>query len=121
MRAEIIIPGELPALNEIIEAAKTHWGGYRAMKEAYTELVRMYCLKCPRFKKPVTVTITWITKDAKKDPDNVTAGQKFVFDGLTAAKVIQNDTRQFIRQINHNFGIDRKNPRVEVIIEEVGK
>jgi hypothetical protein len=119
MKLEITIPGELPSLNEIIDAAKNHWGQYNTMKETYTELVRLSCLRCPKLDKPVKVKITWYTKDLMKDPDNVIAGQKFIFDGLVAAKVIPDDTRRWVKGIEHEFGLDRRDPRVEIEIVEV--
>ena len=118
MKAELTIPGELPSMNEIIEAAKRHRMAYSNMKEEYTELVRLNCLRCHRFDNPVSVSVTWYTKDERKDPDNVIAGQKFIFDGLVKAHVIPNDTRRFVREIRHRFETDRENPRVEIEIED---
>jgi Holliday junction resolvase RusA-like endonuclease len=113
------LPGSLPAMNDIIDAAKGHWGGYRSMKEDNTEHVRLKLLNAPRLEKPVEVTIRWITSNLKQDPDNLMAGQKFIFDGLVAAKVIPNDTRKWVKKITHEFGLDRQNPRVEVEVSEV--
>ena len=96
MKAELTIPGELPSMNEIIEAAKRHRMAYSNTKDEYTELVRLNCLRCHRFDNPVSVSATWYTKDERKDPDNVMAGRKFLFDGLAKAHVIPNDTRRFV-------------------------
>lgn len=117
---KIIIPGELPALNEIIEAAKSHYGKYSSTKKDYTEIVGWYALKQTQIEKPVEVWIKWFTKDAKKDPDNVAAGVKFILDGLKEAGVIKNDTRQWIKKIVHEFPEpDKKNPRIEIELKEV--
>lgn len=119
MKAELTIPGEFPGMNEIIEAAKSHFGYYSTLKAGYTDRVHWLAKQAPHMTKPTIITITWITKNLKRDPDNVMAGQKFILDGLKNAGVIQNDTRKWISGINHRFGLDRKNPRVEVEIEEV--
>lgn len=116
----IVIPGELPALNEIIEAAKSHYGKYSNMKKDYTEIVGYSALKERRIEKPIEVYIKWFTKDVKKDPDNVAAGVKFILDGLKESGVIVNDTRKYIKRIVHDFPEpDKKNPRVEVELKEV--
>lgn len=113
------LEGSLPAMNEIIAAAKGHWGGYHSMKEDNTEYVRLKFLKAPKLEKPIEVTIRWITSNLKQDPDNLAAGQKFIFDGLVKAGVIPNDTRKWIKKITHEYGLDRNNPRVEIVISEV--
>lgn len=118
MIAELIIPGEFPGMNEIIKAAKSHYGQYNDMKQTYTDRVHWLAKKAPKMDKPVWITITWITQDLKRDPDNVMAGQKFILDGLKEAGVLPNDTRKWIVGISHRFGLDRMNPRVEVVVEE---
>lgn len=116
---KIIIPGELPSLNEIIDAAKL-MKPYIRMKRGYTDIVGYSALKHEHIENPVEVWISWITKDEKKDPDNVAAGVKFILDGLKEAGVITNDTRKFIKRIVHDFPKpDKSNPRVEVELREV--
>jgi Holliday junction resolvase RusA-like endonuclease len=119
MIVEFSIPGEFPGLNEIIDAAKSHFGVYATMKETYTDAVHWMVKQAPKLTRPVEATITWYAKDKRRDPDNVMAGQKFIFDGLVKAGVIPNDTWRYIKGITHRFEIDRKNPRVEVRVEEV--
>jgi len=68
----------------------------------------------------VDVTCTWITKDLRKDPDNVSAGVKFILDGLVQAGILPDDRRKQINSIKHEFGVDKQNPRVEIVIKEVG-
>ena len=36
---KLVIPGQLPTLNEIINEAKAHWNNYRVQKENSTEKV----------------------------------------------------------------------------------
>jgi len=112
------IPGRLPGLNEIIDAAKDHFGAYARMKDEHTTMVAWLAKKLPRYKR-VNITITWYEPNGKRDPDNIMAGQKFILDGLVMAGVIPNDTRKHINSIKHIPEIDRVNPRVEVELEEV--
>ena len=46
------------------------------------------------------------------------AGQKFILDGLVAAGTIPNDSQKYIKRIQHEFDVDKQNPRVEVVIED---
>lgn len=119
MIVEFTIPGELPGLNEIIKAAKCHFGTYANLKEIYTDTVCWMVKRAPKLTNPIEVTITWYAKDKRRDPDNVMAGQKFIFDGLVKSGIIPNDTWRYVKGITHHFEIDRKNPRVEVQVTEI--
>jgi Holliday junction resolvase RusA-like endonuclease len=121
MKAKLNIPGELPGLNEIIDASKNHFGSYASMKEFYTDMIAWLAYSLPQFENPIKAHIVWYARTKRRDPDNVMAGQKFIFDGLVKAGKIQKDTWKFIQAITHDFQIDRQNPRIEVEIEEVGK
>ena len=117
------ILGQLPGLNEMIDAAKQGKGKYQPyakMKETYTNMVAWLAKKLPKYNK-IRVIITWFDPDDKHDPDNTAAGQKFIMDGLVLAGTIPNDTKKYIKSIAHEFETDRQNPRVEVEIIEVRK
>lgn len=114
-----IIPGELPALNEIIEAAKSHYGAYSKMKKTYTDLIAWLSKNYPNTNKKYDITVTWVTKDLKKDPDNIACGVKFILDGLVCSGVLKNDTRKYVNSIKHMYELDKNNPRIEVVLEEV--
>ena len=117
------ILGRLPGLNEIIEAAKQGKGKYQPyalMKEKYTEMIAWIAKKLPSYEK-VALVITWYEPNSRRDPDNIMAGQKFILDGLVAAKVIPNDNQKYIVSIIHRFRVDKQNPRVEVEIIDATK
>ena len=116
---KIEIPGRLPGLNEIIAAAKSHYAKYSTEKKAYTEEVAWLAkqARLPKLEKAYLV-ITWFEPDRRRDPDNIMAGQKFILDGLVQAGVIPGDSQKYIQGIYHRFRVDRKNPRVEVVIED---
>ena len=46
-------------------------------------------------------------------------GQKFIIDGLVKAGVLKNDGWAQIGDLNHSFEVDKENPRIEVILEEI--
>jgi Holliday junction resolvase RusA-like endonuclease len=117
------IPGRLPGLNEIIDAAKQGKGKYQPyamMKEHYTTMIAWLAKKLPKYEK-VGLLITWHEPDRRRDPDNITAGQKFILDGMVAAGTIPNDSQKHIKGILHRFGVDKQNPRVEVEIIDMEK
>ena len=117
------IPGRLPGLNEIIDAAKQGKGKYQPyaiMKEEHTTAITWLAKKLHTYKRVVLV-ITWHEPDRRRDPDNIMAGQKFILDGLVQAGTITNDSQRYIRGILHRFKVDRQNPRVEVEIVDIEK
>jgi len=114
------IPGRLPGLNEIVAAAKSHFGAYAKMKYEHTTAIAWLAKKLPTYKRVVLV-ITWHEPDRRRDPDNIMAGQKFILDGLVAAGAIPNDSQKYIQGIVHRFRVDKRNPRVEVEIVDIEK
>lgn len=117
---KIIIPGELPGLNEIITAAKAHPKRYADLKRANTGRVMAAAHGTPHMVR-VDVVITWICKDKRRDKDNIMAAQKFVFDGLHKGGVLDNDGWAQIGDVAHKFAVDKQNPRVEVELTEVSE
>ena len=115
---KLIIPGDLPDLNQIIDIAKRHHMKYSSMKKTNTEIVRLYAWQLPKNLTRVFVTFKWFCKNKKKDPDNIVVGKKFILDGLVEAKVIPNDGWKQIAGFKDEFEVDKQNPRIEIIIEE---
>jgi Holliday junction resolvase RusA-like endonuclease len=119
----VVVPGELPAMNEMIadakRAARSHYGGgYTQTKREATEAVRLAASGLPRLDR-VTLRCHWYAPSRRRDPDNVSAGVKVVLDGLVAAGVLPDDSWAHVAGISHVFAVDRRNPRVEVEIEAV--
>src|SRR6056297_2263094 len=108
----IIVPGDLPGLNEIVDAAKRGWYPYSQLKKANTEAVAYCSLGGKKFEF-AEISVIWHCKDKRKDKDNIAAGMKFILDGLVMARVLPNDTWKHVKRFSHEFRIDRKNPRVE--------
>lgn len=113
----IIVPGELPAMNEILKAAKSNRYKYSSMKRLHTNRVA-YCARGSGTVDQADVTVIWHCKNRKKDKDNIEAGIKFVLDGLVVAGVLPNDGWRHVRDITHKFRVDKQDPRVEIIIRE---
>jgi Holliday junction resolvase RusA-like endonuclease len=119
----LIIPGTLPGLNEIIDAAKKGKRGYQPyadMKRHYCQIISVLAYKMDKHTKPVNVFIDYYEPTAKRDPDNIAAGgAKLILDSLVKAGVIQNDTQKYIKSITQTVSVDRDNPRVVVDLKEV--
>lgn len=120
-RAELVIPGQLPALNEIIQASKTHWSQYSKLKKKYSDLIEDITVihRTPFFRE-LELDITYYCRDRRKDPDNIAAGKKFILDGLVAAGVIKDDGWKCVKGFNERWQVDKENPRVEVVLKDVG-
>lgn len=116
---KIIIPGMLPSLNEMIDAAKTHKMKYSRMKKKYTKACQWVASQLPKNMGRIHLEITYYVPDWRTDLDNRSAGKKFLLDGLVEADVIQDDTHSYVAGWNEEFKKDKNNPRIEVEVEEV--
>lgn len=112
--AEFFIEGELPTMNEIIRDSKKHWAAYANSKKVNTGLVSFSARGIEPIDEQVNVHCHWILKDRRKDKDNITAGQKYIFDGVVEAGILVNDGWQEIGDIHHSFAVDRQRPGVLV-------
>ena len=120
---KLTIPGLLPGLNEYVDAERGAKGKYKAaaMKKQ-AENVIGYMIKTQlrgvRFTRPVVIHYTWIEPNRRRDKDNIAFAKKFIQDALVETGVLRNDGWSEIEGFTDDFGLDAKNPRVEVTIEE---
>lgn len=116
----LTIPGTLPGLNELIDAARTNRYKSASLKKSYTEMIAYLAKihKIPPMER-VNLHITWIEPSRRRDKDNIIGGgMKPIMDGLVQAGVIKNDGWKEVGDMVHIFQVDAKNPRVEVDIRE---
>ena len=123
MRHMLIIHGRLDNLNDYITACRTNQykgahlkskNEHKVQAEIYEQLGRL------RITNPVRMTYRWYEKDRRRDLDNVSSfGRKVIQDALVDTGVIQNDGWKEITGFSDEFYVDKKNPRIEVEIEEV--
>lgn len=115
------IDGRLPGLNEITSSARYNRFAGANLKKKTTQLCQIYIKKSRPFPfvNPISVELDWIEPNLKRDPDNIMAGCKFIFDALVEEGVIPNDTRKWVKEIKHNFKTpDKLNPKVIVYLKE---
>lgn len=113
-----VIPGQLPGLNEIIDAAKSHWAVYRQMKSTYEDMIGWVAKKIDPFDR-AWLDIIWYEPNRRRDLDNIAAGKKFILDGLQAIGKIENDGWKQIAGFTDTFEVDKQDPRVEVKIRRL--
>lgn len=120
---KLVIPGPLPGLNDYIDADRTNRHKGANLKRSAQNIV-ILCAKKQlrgfRPKGPVRMAYTWYERDRRRDKDNISSfGRKVIQDGLVKSGVLQNDGWANIDGFSDRFEVDRKNPRVEIEIEEI--
>jgi hypothetical protein len=121
MKQIFSIPGRLPGMNEIVNAARHNRFAGAKQKRDETERCALWAMPLKPFNEPVRLSIRWIEPNMRRDVDNISGGgTKFILDGLVAAGKLPNDSRRWVTGIFHEFpNPDKKNPRVVIIIETV--
>ncbi len=111
------IPGPLPGRNEQEAAARTNRYAAASMKKKWTQhCAHVFAGTGAHFDR-IKVCFTWIAKDRRMDPDNVSCGgKKFIMDGLVMAGIIKNDGWKNVSGFTDHFHVDKRNPGVIVNI-----
>jgi Holliday junction resolvase RusA-like endonuclease len=117
--ARFTIPGRLPSLNESFKVGRFRFTSSRK-RQWQKRWVGDWIIAAavPIFTRPVVVRVRWVEKDRRRDYDNIAAGVKVILDALVKTGRIPNDGRKWVAPVVHEFEIDKKNPRVEVEINE---
>lgn len=113
------IEGELTDLNAYVQAERSHRLRASQIKREETERIawEAQAAKLPPVSRyPVRIAFTWYSKDSRKDIDNVSFAKKFILDGLVEAGVLAGDGRKHVAGFVEEFLVDRKRPRVEVVM-----
>lgn len=121
---QLVISGSLPGLNEYISAERKNRYLAAKMKSQTQHVVTLSAKKCLKgaLREPVWMNYRWYEKDRRRDKDNVSAyGRKVIQDGLVKAGALKNDGWASIEGFTDRFYVDKKTPRVEVDILEVGE
>ena len=120
------IPGPLPGLNTLIDAAKEQgyvrrgWNGYANAKRQWGQSIYWEIMKVGlKPMRRVYVSFVWHEQDRRRDPDNFSSGgKKFVLDALVKAGVLKNDGWDEIAGMSDMWKVDKKRPGVQVTLEE---
>lgn len=113
--------GELPSLNKYINVDRTNRFEGARMKRNATDSVHWECKEqlSRNFNTIITeayISILWICKNKKEDPDNISFEKKYILDGLQTAGVISGDGWKNVCGFEDDYAIDAEDPRVEVTL-----
>ena len=122
-RFVIEIPGELPGRNEAEAAARGNKFCGAALKHKHTNRVAMAALRCRDTAwvpmRRFHVRVMWRCRNKRKDPDNITAGIKYLLDGLVSGAIVTGDRWANVLSISHTWTVDKEAPGVVVELVEV--
>lgn len=121
MEYKLIIPYNLPCLNDYIRAERTHWSKAANMKSETEKGIILLCrqqLRSVKIEKPVYMQYLWVERNRRRDRDNIAFAKKFIQDALIKADILKNDNWAAIIGFSDEFAIDKQNSRVEIIIKE---
>jgi len=120
----LVIPGRLDNLNDFIRADKSSrykGGELKANNERIVSAYIEQCLRGVKIQKPVYMEYAWFEKNKRRDLDNISSfGRKVIQDALVNKGVLKNDGWEHIVGFSDRFDVDTQNPRIEVLIREVG-
>lgn len=115
---KFIIHGKLADLNEYTRANRSHHMVGATMKKHNSELAMYEAIsqKVKPVKSSCFIEFYWFCENKRKDKDNVAFAKKFILDGLQEANVLAQDNWDAIDGFSDFFYIEKKNPRIEVVI-----
>ena len=117
-----VIQGSLPSLNEYIKAERSTRYAAASIKHGYeNDIIHyIYRAKVKPVKNPVIIHYRHYVPNRRKDRDNIASiAHKFTQDALVHAGVLKDDGWNEVLNSFDEWYLDRKNPRIEVEIEEV--
>ncbi len=93
----------------------------KSKNEAIVNCAILQCMRGVRIEKPVHMKYRWYEKNKRRDKDNISSyGRKVIQDSLVYSHVLKNDGWKEITGFSDEFFVDADNPRIEVLIREVG-
>lgn len=115
---QLLIEGELTALNEFINAERRNRFIAAKIKKGETgycqDVAEKSDLKLQETDFPCALIITWYVKNKRKDADNIAFAKKFILDGLVEAGVLPNDNRKYVQGFTDIVKEDRERQRIEI-------
>lgn len=119
---KLVIPGRLHSLNQYIDSSRRNQYAGAKMKRDDQHIVEWHIrsqLRGVHIHKPVWMYYTFYEPNKKRDHDNVSSfARKVCQDALVTCKVLENDGWGCVTGYTDSFDVDKKNPRIEVVIKE---
>lgn len=108
----IVFPFQLPSMNEFIAAInQSRFQGNKFKHEVEERMIPFIRAAMPAgktFNCKVKVHLTFYEASDKRDFDNIISSQKFVFDALQSAGVIERDDQAHLLPPSFSFGKDAR-------------
>ena len=118
------IKAKLPSLNDVVDKNRTHRYKGANFKKDVEEVIgwairQAWTMKTLKpVKKPCVIEIEWHEATKRRDVDNIQSSQKFILDAMVKNRILQNDSRRYVKQIYHEI-IDDNDDYVVVTIKEI--
>lgn len=118
----LTIPGTLNNLNDYISAERTNRHKGAKMKASNGDIVAVairQCMRGVKIEKPVFMEYLWVEPNRRRDKDNISSfGRKVIQDALVQYGVLKDDGWKYVVGFSDKFDVDKKNPRIAVLIRE---
>lgn len=118
----LTIPGTLNNLNDYISAERTNRHKGAKMKASNGDIVAVairQCMRGVKIEKPVFMEYLWVEPNRRRDLDNISSfGRKVIQDALVDTGVLKDDGWKYVVGFSDKFDVDKRNPRIEVLIRE---
>lgn len=77
-------------------------------------------LRGVKIDKPVHIDFVWYETNKKRDIDGIASmGMKVIFDALQVCGTLRQDNWTGVKSFSHSFEVDKKDPRIEILIKEI--
>ena len=122
MTQRFILRGKLPSNNDFIRANRSGPQAGNAFKEKHQGLVawEIRAARLTPIAKPVRIHYRFFEGSMRRDGDNIFSfAAKVIQDALVETGVLPQDNRYVITGFTSEFFLDRKNPRIEIELEEI--
>lgn len=119
-----MIKQKLPSLNEYTAACRSNAYKGGKFKAEVEEVIGWYikqALTSKTLHKPsgaVLVRFEWHEKTKRRDADNIAFAKKFILDALVKCKVLENDSRKFVKGF-YDVIVDDKEDFVAVELVDI--
>lgn len=116
------INGTLPSLNELIDAERRNRYLGATLKKKSESIVLHSARQLGKWRATSAVHFTYkfYEPNRRRDKDNVSSlARKVIQDALVKGGYLPNDNWEWVEGFEDQFYVDKKNPRIEVCMEEV--
>lgn len=120
--SRLFVPGQLPGMNEIINAKGNSYNGYNAyskMKKQWASTIGLLARAAKWHPEGKCFTYLFREKDKRRDPSNfVAGGVKILEDALQDCGLLENDGWKHVEAFIPHWLVDAETPGVTLFVGE---